>query len=550
MKRTVSTLTLLVLLLLAAAGCVTPPSNGAPFSTALGTPSAQTTPAAPPASSPPATPTLTVAVFPDYLVLVSIDACRPDYLSLVPTPNLDKLKGEGVSYTQAWVGQLENNTPPGHATLSTGAFPKNDGVLGFTWKDPANGGVVNPTDWKSVTSGVFTKVIADSGATSIGTLFKNAHPGAKVAAISSDKFYAATALGAESADFILFNQARNVQDIRTGAPADLVPAGVAGHLAPAEILNDPSLRRNKVNRYDGDTWAVDLALKLFEKERPAVLLINLPETDHSGHATGGINHPEVMAPIIANVDLQLGRLMDAYRQAGIYERTLWVVTSDHAMTPVTMKVSQEALRSAVASAGTRTGAAMSEFYVLNPARAAQAADNISAANIPGVHGVYYKQRLPDGSFSYLPSAATARSFPSGLDQCFRYLGTTYASARSPEIVLVLAENAHIGNGKFQGTHDTVTWNDSHIPLVIAGPGTRRGAVSESPARLVDIAPTVTALLGVGPKGMDGIILADALGTPPAQSAAAQQAANDRFTPMVKALQERSRLDLVALGNAK
>jgi hypothetical protein len=456
----------------------------------------------------------------------------------------------GVSFSQAWVGQLENNTPPGHATISTGAFPKNDGVLGFSWKNPLTGGNINPTDWKGVTGGVLTKVIADSGATSIGTLFKKAHAGAKVAAISSDKFYAATALGAESAEYILFNRARDVQDIRTGAPVDLFPAGVEGRLAPPEIMNDPSLRRNKVSRWDGDTWAVDLALKLFDKVRPEVLLINLPETDHSGHATGGINHPEVMGPIIANVDVQLGRLMDAYRRAGIYDQTLWVVTADHAMTPRLNTVSQDALRNAVAASGTRTGAAMSEFYILNPARAAQAADSISAANIPGVHGVYYKQRAADGSFSYLPSTATAKSIPPGLDDCFRYLGTTYASGKSPEIVLVLPENTHIDNGNFNGTHDTVTWNDSHIPLFMAGPGVKRGSVSESPARLVDIAPTVTTLLGVGPKGMDGVVLADALVSPGAADIQAAQAARARFLPMVKALQERSRLDLAVQATGK
>jgi len=70
------------------------------------------------------------------LVLISLDSCRLDYLDLIPTPNIDKLKAEGTFYTRAWVGQLANDTPPGHTSIATGRFGKNTSVISFNWSDP------------------------------------------------------------------------------------------------------------------------------------------------------------------------------------------------------------------------------------------------------------------------------------------------------------------------------------------------------------------------------------------------------------------------------
>src|SRR5712692_7644633 len=81
-----------------------------------------------------------------YLVLIVLDGCRPDYFDLVPMPNLRRLMRRGVTYTQAFVGQLIANTPPGHATIGTGVHPKHHGVQGFWWKDPKTGRVTRPTD--------------------------------------------------------------------------------------------------------------------------------------------------------------------------------------------------------------------------------------------------------------------------------------------------------------------------------------------------------------------------------------------------------------------
>jgi len=476
-------------------------------------------------------------------VLISIDACRPDYFPLASIPNINKLMSEGVSYSQAWVGQLRNNTPPGHTTMATGAFPKNDGILCFAWRDPVANLGGWPTSWEKVTAGVMTKLIAESGATSIGTLYKKVHPQAKVVAISCDKYYAAAGLAAESADYILFNMAQTPGE-------NLSPAGIEGHLAPADIMNDPELRRTKVTYWDGDTWAIDLALKVFEREKPEIMLINLPYTDEAGHGTGGIIAPQFMGQVVSNVDRQIGRLIDAYKKAGIYDKTLFIITADHGMTPTSRTISQATINSIIAQSGT-WGTEQNEFYLGDPSKSAQVAENIAKADIPGILGAYYSRKNSNGSYVYLPSPTTTKCIPGDLDKCYRYLTSSYASEKSPDVLLVIAENWRqdykISGITFKGSHDTVTWLTQHIPLIISGPGVRKGLILDSPARLVDIAPTVLALMGIMPEHMDGIVLADALLSPTAEQVQAQKEINKQLAPLVAALKARSEADLAELA---
>ena len=86
-----------------------------------------------------AAPALAQAASPaaQYLVLIVMDGFRPDHRELAPMPALDALARSGTVYDRAWVGQLESETPASHATLSTGAMPRNHRIIGFEWRDPS-----------------------------------------------------------------------------------------------------------------------------------------------------------------------------------------------------------------------------------------------------------------------------------------------------------------------------------------------------------------------------------------------------------------------------
>lgn len=479
-----------------------------------------------------------------HLVLISIDGCRPDYLTFADTPNLRALASAGTSYERAWVGQLRNDTPPGHVTLATGTFPKNHSVIGFHWQDPVSRQQFKPTTWFGVGRGQLNDLVAKSGCASIGSLYKKSFPGAKVAAFSSDKFYAAAALGADCADFIGYCRYDTASGFGTKVGQTLAPETVTGRQIPADILASPELTRKVANPWDGDTWTVDVALRLFEQECPEILLLNLALCDDTGHTHGAELGREQMAGIIANADRQLGRLMEAYRQAGIYDHTVWVITSDHGMSANLRTIDETPMAPIISEYDMKRSAARLEFYLSDPAKAREAAEKISRLTLPGIHAVYYKEK--DGSgFRYLPAPGTA--IDPHLDACYRYLTSTYASPQSVDLVGFPAENWNIQESAsyFQGDHGTVTWENQHIPLFLAGPGIRKGLASLAPARLADIAPTILAAMGLLPAKMDGVVLADALEAPGAEWVNNQRAVTAQLSPLRDALQERHNQDAKA-----
>ncbi len=524
-----------------------------------------------------------------YIVLICLDSCRLDYLTLAPTPNIDKLKAEGTFYTNAWVGQLCNDTPPGHASMVTGRFGKNTSVLSFNWRDarllPSDWdfrvkvseivmGLVKATNWtdlgmwylqnvvrksieqnfitsyENVVAGMINNFVKESGSVSIGSLYKKAHPGTKVAAVSCDKWYACAALAADDADITVFCEAKGAPPVGYNDVSKLKPAGVMEKLPPAYILNDASLVRDWKDERDSDTWATDVAIKLIEKTAPEVLLINLPAIDDAGHEYGGIDAPQKMGAVIANADLQVGRIVDAYKKAGKYDETLFVIISDHGMTPFTLTSSQDALDRVLLKAGNFANSS-THIYLLFPETAADTAEVITTAGLTGINGAYYKVKQADGKYTYEPSATTAKRITGDLDKCWRYLLDTYAGATSPDIELVMTENSHLdwtmfGHKPYRAQHDATTWLVQGNILLFAGPGVNKGAVSESPARLVDVAPTVLAVMGIMPERMDGIVLSDALQSPTARQEHTQISLNTELIPLVEALKEFSRKELAVL----
>jgi predicted AlkP superfamily pyrophosphatase or phosphodiesterase len=534
-------------------------------------------------------PVTAAPVIAKYLVMIVIDGGRPDYLSLVPTPNIDALKLEGITYENSWVGQLNNDTPPGHTTISTGRFGRNNGVIGFGWRKerllPSNWDlqialskfVLNvirttgwtdlglwfqdnvirnsvgqnfPTTWQNVKAGVFTSFIRDSGATSIGAEYKKTYPGAKVAAISCDKWYAVAGLAADSADYTVFADSCGIPPITYSSLTKIKPAGMTEFPPPDYVINDATLVRDVLDICDTDTWATDVALAMIRKTQPEILLLNLPATDDAGHESGGINAPEVMGKVIDNVDRQIGRIINEYKQSNKYDETVFVILSDHGMTPVIRSVSQATLDRIYVDSG-NFGVYSSQVYLINPLQSREVAENIADSSIPGVLGAYYKILQMDNTYSYEPTRITKTKITGDLDKAYRYLLSTFVSEKSPDIELITAENWHIdfktGGGKiFYGNHDSTSWLQQNNLLMIAGPGVIKGAVSESPARLVDVAPTVLTLLGILPDKMDGITLADALQMPSSSQVRDQLNLNKELMPLIEALKSQSNSDIASL----
>lgn len=455
-------------------------------------------PVAQAASTPPGVP---------HLCLIVLDGFRPDYAALAPMPALGALIQEGTSYDHAWVGQLESLTPVSHASLSTGSFPKHHGIVGFQWRDPATGKeVLDGWDQDPLASPILHDLHVGN-LISLPLAIKKADPTAKVVSISSEKVYAADAMGGPGADYILH--------YRENSSGVLEPTAVPGHLPPDGFLEryGPSYNTPLRHFSDWDYLSTRLAVGAIHEFRPRALLLNLPGADVYGHLFGGPATPDVMRRIVKGIDRNIARVVEAYKAEGLYDQTLFVVTADHGMTPNMHVVLPAGVKEAGRRAGAgemfHTGGTASYIYLDDSRSAAAVAKEV--ARLPRIAASYYRT-MQNGVSTYLPASGTA--VHPELDAAFRYLLTSMDGPESPDVVAPFAENT-IGKlvTHAYGHHGGLNWGAQHVPLVLAGPGVRRVATSHFPARLVDMAATMARVLGVSLSQQDGIVLADALITP-------------------------------------
>jgi arylsulfatase A-like enzyme len=250
-------------------------------------------------------------------------------------------------------------------------------------------------------------------------------------------------------------------------------------------------------------------------------------------------------------DGDLAMIQDAYRKAGVLNRTLFVLMSDHGMMPLRHRVNQSDITNAVAKAGTTlvSQAYTSGVYlwVKDEGRATAAARSIAGLNNPYIQSVYARVRTSKGyTYTRVSSAKLLRT--GGTEAANQYLLTSFNGSNAPDIVVAFAEGVGCepgGQAAWKADHGGPSWQSQHLPLILSGPGIRSGYVSSYPARLIDVAPTILQVMGASHKGMQGIPLADALTSPPGWTVQWQKSASKTLIPAVAALQKESSLELKA-----
>lgn len=485
-----------------------------------------------------AAPTAQQASRPPYFVLVVMDAFRTDYMNLAPMPNLAWLMSRGATFSRAWVGQLESYTPASHATLSTGATPAHHGVIGFDWRDPATGKETYTAWYDDVIAGRLELQLQQHGVNSIPLALKQHDPAARVVALSGDKYYAADAMGGPAADYIIFGHPEG---------KNIVTRGIPHHVPPDRFLQTPDLTRAWPLQYGQyDEMSMTMALASLRDLDPRVLMINLPGPDTYGHRVGGPAQPDVMGRLVAGCDAQLGRLIAAYRDRGILDQTVFVVTGDHGMVWNLHQIDDNDLKWEIRQAGGdylfHTGGSSAYIWLRNPAVAPQVAQHLvdTFEHAPFAHW----GAVESGRYVYHPIARAGTTIDPALEAAYQYLLGTFAGPLAPDIALTFEENTITRwYPDTHGEHGGATWGTQQIPLVISGPGVRAGVHSQFPARLMDVAPTVLTLLGIEPTNMDGVVLADSLVRPTNAQVRAQDSIAGALQAYQNAIIARSQSDL-------
>lgn len=89
-----------------------------------------------------------------YVVLVSFDGFRHDYLDRDVTPTLDSLAGAGIR-ADGLIPVMPTKTFPNHYAIATGMYAGDHGIVANTFRDPAREVTYSPADRTTVEDGTW-----------------------------------------------------------------------------------------------------------------------------------------------------------------------------------------------------------------------------------------------------------------------------------------------------------------------------------------------------------------------------------------------------------
>jgi predicted AlkP superfamily pyrophosphatase or phosphodiesterase len=283
--------------------------------------------------------------------------------------------------------------------------------------------------------------------------------------------------------------------------------------------------------------------KLGNRGEPDVLSVSFSANDYVGHRFGPYSQ-EVM-DMTLRVDRQIGQLLD-FVEAGVGLRNSIVIfTADHGASPIPeqaalqnlpgrryekadlLKVAEEGLQARYARKDrpatdylqtfknrdeTEEGLLNSNFY-LN--RAALQRDGVDLDECERVLGEAV-MKVP-GVARYFTRTQLENNAISSADPVARQVLHGFYSKRSGDVIIVYEPYTiqfdppdDPTDPRSSATHHSPYSYDTHVPLIIMGPGFAAGSYTQTAAP-TDIAPTLAHVLGVeAPSCSVGRVLAEAL----------------------------------------
>jgi predicted AlkP superfamily pyrophosphatase or phosphodiesterase len=501
-----------------------------------------------------AVPTQPTSV-PSLVVFITVDQMRPDYFTRFESQlngGLARLNRAGAFYTNAFQDHAITETAPGHASTMSGRFPRSTGIVQNSAgvEDPSSpvigGGAPSASpfrfrgtaliDWiqkKDSRSRALSVSRKDRGAIlPLGRAKEAVFWYTTTGNFSTSKYYADTLptwVQRFNERHIPWQYAgkswTTLLDADQYPEPDSVPQENGGrggvtfpHLAPA----DPAQAAAVLPAFP---WMDDLtlqfalaglqAMKLGTGPQTDLLAISLSTTDAVGHAFGPDSR-EIHDQIV-RLDRYLGVFFDSLYQLRDSTRIVVALTADHGVAPYPGVKSKDPnagagfVRAALDTAWAaeaRVGNALRDStrfvwdtpFLLVDRKALSAhrlkPDSVIAAfaaaerSVPGVLRVDLMRDLAKADTT---KDAIAR----------RWLHMIPADL-PVEVMVTLRPYDYWAPGI--ATHGTPHDYDAHVPVIFYGKEFRPGKYDEF-ARVVDMAPTLAAVLGVPPlERIDGHVL--------------------------------------------
>lgn len=510
------------------------------------------------------------------MVVVVVDQMRADYVDRYGrhwTGGLRRLLDQGAVFQQAAYPYLATVTCVGHATISTGAFPRSHGIVANLWWDRASAKAVTCTEDPAAPLLTYGTGSPSGGESPLrldlpsfaDELRVQAGVPPKIVSLSL-KPRSAIMLAGHGGDVVLWSVnpqawagSTAFASVASPAVAELVkghlPEAALGQawdrqLAPDAYLFDdeaagerppagwtrafPHPLRGDKGEADASFYAqwaaspsADDALGAMAGAAVAKLGLGRgPGTDYLGvsfstldlvgHAFGPKSHE--VQDILLRLDATLGRLLAELDRLVGRDHYLLALTADHGVAPIPEQVTAlgvDAGRLDPADVRGRIERALAPF--LGPEPHVAWAPYTEVYFAPGVMAKL--RQMPEALKAAVEAARSAR----GVARVF--VGDDLArgaSADDPEARaavfgyvpersgdLILLPNAHWIPTAAATTHGTLYLYDARVPLLLMGPGIRAGSYLGSVSP-ADIAPTLAYLTGITLPRVDGRVLAEAL----------------------------------------
>ncbi len=406
----------------------------------------------------------------------------------------------GAWFAEAHFAHASTVTASGHATLFTGAWPRRHGIIGNSWRDPASGTeLASGGDAQARFLGAPTRAGDSTSprnllAETLGDAMRRQDPRARVVAVAG-KDRSAVLPGGRRGTAFLFHDDTGVF-VSSSYYMDAYPAWRdAFHAArPPSPAADPATR---------DTLALDFATAALAGERlgadgvPDLLAVSLSGLDlvHHQHGPGSpasrahlLHADRALQDFLRGLDAALGA--DGY---------LAVLTSDHGFMetpgPGGGRIATRQLVAQVnADLQRRFGVARLVAYASASAlvldRALLAAHGLDAEAVaqaaraslvamPGIAAAYTRGELLARSRADAP--------------WFEAVHRSWHPVRSGDVPYVLQPGWMPGQAT--ATHGSPHRYDTHVPLMYWGPRWIRAGRVDTPAEMVDLAPTLARMVG-------------------------------------------------------
>lgn len=246
------------------------------------------------------------------LIVFSVDSLFDEDMDFLRTlPNFGKLMKKAAYSKDGMRSVYPSFTYPAHASIITGTYPEDHGIFHNEKLD-----VGNPSpDWFWFHDALKTETCIDA---------------AKRAGLTTSVVGWPVMGACPNADWLIpeiWPKENTIEAHREALAPAASESVIAGGILERHLHK---LRRTKQPFMD--EFMIGCACDIIRRFKPDVMFIHGAHLDHTRHANG-VHGPAVEMAIIAN-DNWLGLLMEAAEDAGIYEETNFVVTSDHGHLPV------------------------------------------------------------------------------------------------------------------------------------------------------------------------------------------------------------------------